>query len=458
VISSAGDVNGDGYSDVIVGDRSYYYTLGRAYLYLGSPSGLGAIPAVTLTEEASSETFGAALSSADVNGDGYTDIILGDSAYSNNTGRAYVYKAFAWKPEYLPLIPGTVWQYQINGQDKVSRKVLSKKVNVNGVDTNAVQYVEEKITAYFTNDSDGILLHGQYQPHVYVQGVGWVNIDATFNPPVRFSGINMGIGGSFHSQGVARTKVAGQTFDFNYTADTTITTIEAMENITVPAGNFDTIKVNVSLTLSSPYGDFTTSQTLYLAEGIGIVKDISTDTQGVISAAELVYTNAGIYDLAITSIKQPKKVTLSSATPSKTSLLKVQIQNNGSYPETIEDATMLTNLITLTVESLGSCPTPRSTLHSGKPQKPLPITVEPGKRLTVYYDVTFDCANDPAKNIPDYRFKAVVNHAALDGKTDSNPLDDVCPRSITAQNDKGCGAKKPDGTIGGDLLADVVVK
>jgi hypothetical protein len=104
----------------------------------------------------------------------------------------------------------------------------------------------------------------------------------------------VGIGGSFHSQSVARTKVAGRTFDFNYTADTTNTTIEALENITVPAGNFDAIKVNVSITLSSPYGDFTTSQTFYLAEGIGIVKDISTDTQGVISTAELVYTNAGI--------------------------------------------------------------------------------------------------------------------------------------------------------------------
>jgi hypothetical protein len=155
---------------------------------------------------------------------------------------------------------------------------------------------------------------------------------------------------------------------------------------------------------------------------------------------------------------QPKKVTLSSATPSKTSLLTVNIQNKGPFPETIEDATMLTNLITLTVESLGSCPTPSSTLHAGKPQKPLPITVKPGKTLTVYYDVTFDYANDPGKNIPDYRFNAVVNHAALDGKEDSNLLDDVCPRSATAPTDKGCGAKKRDGTIGGDLLTDVVVK
>src|SRR2546425_2567101 len=43
-VASAGDVNGDGYADVVVGAPFYnvgqQYDIGRAYLYLGSPSGL----------------------------------------------------------------------------------------------------------------------------------------------------------------------------------------------------------------------------------------------------------------------------------------------------------------------------------------------------------------------------------------------------------------------------------
>ena len=49
-VGSAGDVNGDGYSDVIVGADSQDAggtDRGRAYVYLGSASGLAAVPAWT---------------------------------------------------------------------------------------------------------------------------------------------------------------------------------------------------------------------------------------------------------------------------------------------------------------------------------------------------------------------------------------------------------------------------
>jgi hypothetical protein len=297
------------------------------------------------------------------------------------------------------------------------------------VDTSAVKYVEEGYTNYFTNDSDGILLHGQSER----------SIKGVFTPPIRFSGVTLGSGDSFHSEGVAIVKRGAQTINVGFTADTTI---GATENIAVPAGNFDAVIISLSLNL----GGYAFSETLYLAEGIGIVKDVNTDSSGTLTA-DLVYTNAGIYDLAIMGITPPKKVTLSSGTPSRTSLFKLKIQNKGSFPETIEDAMMLTNLITVTVESLGACPAPSPILHTGNPQKPFPITLKPGKTLTVYYDVTFDCANDPAMGAPDYRFSAVVNRAALGGKADINPVNDTCPRDSTS-TDKGCS----------DIPTDVVMK
>jgi hypothetical protein len=62
-----------------------------------------------------------------------------------------------------------------------------------------------------------------------------------------------------------------------------------------------------------------------------------------------------------------------------------------------------------------------------------------------------------------------VDHSALDGQADTDPIDDVCPRSVTPPfrpdpnpdgklKDKGCGVKKSDGTFGADVLIDIVDK
>ncbi|MFN7950594.1 MAG: FG-GAP-like repeat-containing protein [bacterium] len=80
-VASAGDVNGDGYADVLVGTP-----LGtpRAFLFLGSAAGLGATPAWTATG-AVGERFGHAVASAgDVNGDGFDDVVVGVPFYCSN--------------------------------------------------------------------------------------------------------------------------------------------------------------------------------------------------------------------------------------------------------------------------------------------------------------------------------------------------------------------------------------
>ncbi|HET6373569.1 MAG TPA: integrin alpha, partial [Candidatus Polarisedimenticolia bacterium] len=97
-VATAGDVNGDGYSDVIVGAIHYIHGPAdekRAYVYLGSSSGLATLPAWTAQNAQFTANFGASVSTAgDINGDGYSDIIIGAPYYTNdlpNEGRAYVY-------------------------------------------------------------------------------------------------------------------------------------------------------------------------------------------------------------------------------------------------------------------------------------------------------------------------------------------------------------------------------
>ena len=94
-IAAAGDVNGDGYDDALIGAGGYYNgnSRGRVSLFTGSPSGLTG-PAVAWTGEYLYVDFGFSIDGAgDVNGDGYDDVVIGAFGYTNNNmrGKCYVY-------------------------------------------------------------------------------------------------------------------------------------------------------------------------------------------------------------------------------------------------------------------------------------------------------------------------------------------------------------------------------
>ncbi|MFA6548848.1 MAG: integrin alpha, partial [Candidatus Margulisiibacteriota bacterium] len=96
-VSTAGDVNGDSRSDFIVGayfaDPGGLSAAGTAYVYSGATGTV----LYTLNGAAAGDNFGASVSTAgDVNGDGKSDFIVGadltdPAGVGTNAGTAYVY-------------------------------------------------------------------------------------------------------------------------------------------------------------------------------------------------------------------------------------------------------------------------------------------------------------------------------------------------------------------------------
>lgn len=211
-------------------------------------------------------------------------------------------------------------------------------------------------------------------------------------------------------------------------------------------------QTGTATTDASGQGSFTyTGNTV----GTDTIRAISLDATGTASKV-WISTNAPpvTHELAITTLKAPKKIKLTDKKPYIVGKFSVTIQNNSTNTEVIADIGTLANLVTVSATSLGNCINPAVVLVT--PKFTFPKTLAPKKKLTLAYTAGFACANDPDATTKtdahnDFQVTATV-HAAVLGGTDSLPANDVCPHAPFG-TDKGCGGKG-----GTDVFIDVTVK
>jgi hypothetical protein len=115
-VSPAGDVNGDGYADILMSAFTSEFGVsrdGKVFLYYGTGSGITPAPVWSGTSSQDASNFGEAVANAgDVNGDGFADIIVGAPRYSNgeeNEGAVFVYYG---SPSGLPKQPSWIAEGQ----------------------------------------------------------------------------------------------------------------------------------------------------------------------------------------------------------------------------------------------------------------------------------------------------------------------------------------------------------
>ncbi len=132
----AGDLNGDGYSDVAVGaynEENGQTDEGKVYVYNGSASGLVTLPAIVLESNQAGSWMGRCMNTAgDVNGDGYADLLVGITRYTNGQSLEGAGWLYLGSPTGIPAVPSITFELNNAGANVGETVCTAGDVNGDG--------------------------------------------------------------------------------------------------------------------------------------------------------------------------------------------------------------------------------------------------------------------------------------------------------------------------------------
>lgn len=163
-VATAGDINGDGYEDALIGAERYSISIeteGAAFVFLGSNKGLNIEPAWVSASGKKGARYGGAVAGAgDINADGFDDIIIGAYRYNPvfpEEGAAFVYYGSAGGLPYDPS-----WTY-LGGQKSAqlgSAVACAGDINGDGYDDVLIGAPLMEYNATFVSEGVAFLFWG----------------------------------------------------------------------------------------------------------------------------------------------------------------------------------------------------------------------------------------------------------------------------------------------------------
>lgn len=175
---------------------------------------------------------------------------------------------------YFSLGLGDTWTYEEDFGGFYTRTVSGTET-VNGTVAQKLEVIGEGYKL-FTNDSNGLR---QYQGYKIEDG-SWIK--NVFDPPIIYAPAEVSVGANQSFTSLVSYSDSDAFFSSGTISGTS--TIEGIEDVIVPAGTFKDclrIKITENYALSGGSVSLTTTFTLWLAQGVGIVKDTGSETTSV---------------------------------------------------------------------------------------------------------------------------------------------------------------------------------